>query len=247
MIIQNKYNILKKVECGKFSNVFIARNIVKETLVVIKFDYDEKTKKLLQNEINIYIELLKQAKNDFIGIKSFGAIDSNNYIVMEYIPRNIQEYISEHMSLLSPFKTFKDLVNTVSHLHTRGYVHRDLKPDNILVKGDKIILIDLGIATKISDKISTTFVGNLNFASYNTHLKQYNYGKGDDIISCFYIIFYLFSDNLLPWSNLSKDKSNCKTTHLDYYKKKKYTEYEKYYEKIEVLHELIHLYKKYLN
>ena len=247
MIIQNKYSILKKVECGKFSNVFIARNIVKETLVVIKFDYDEKTKKLLQNEINIYVDLLKQAKNDFIGIKSFGAIDSNNYIVMEYIPRNIKGYIGEHMSLFSPFKTFKDLVDTVSHLHKRGYVHRDLKPDNILVKGDKIILIDLGMATKISNKISTTFVGNINFASYNTHLKQYNYGRGDDIISCFYIIFYLFSDNLLPWSNLCKDKSNCKTTHLDYYNKKKYTNYEKYYEKIKVLDELIQLYKKYVN
>lgn len=245
MKIQDKYSILKKVGCGKFSNVFIAKNTLKKGLVVIKFDYNEKTKKLLQNEINIYIDLLKQAKSDFIGIKSFGAIASNNYIVMEYIPRNIEEYIRENMSILSPLKTFKELTNTLRHLHARGYVHRDLKPDNILVKGHKIILIDLGMAAKVSNKLSTTFVGNLRFSSYNTHLKQYNYGRCDDIISCFYIIFYLFSDNLLPWTNLNKGNLTTQITHLDYYKKKKYTDYEKYYTNFERLHEIITTYHKF--
>ena len=246
MKIQDKYSILKRVGCGKFSNVFIAKNTLKKSLVVIKFDYNEKTKKLLQNEINIYIDLLKQAKSDFIGIKSFGAIASNNYIVMEYIPRNIEEYIREDMSILSPLKTFKELTNTLRHLHARGYVHRDLKPDNILVKGHKIILIDLGMAAKVSNKLSTTFVGNLRFSSYNTHLKQYNYGKCDDIISCFYIIFYLFSDNLLPWTNLmNKDNLSTQIMHLDYYKKKRYTDYKKYYTNFERLHELISAYHKF--
>ena len=74
MIIQNKYNIQKKIGCGSFSNVFIAKNIHKDSLVVIKFDNDKKSKKLLRNEIDIYIDLLKHSKKDFISIKSFRSL-----------------------------------------------------------------------------------------------------------------------------------------------------------------------------
>lgn len=243
-MIQNKYNIQNKIGCGSFSNVFIAKNIYKNNLVVIKFDNDKNSKKLLRNEIDIYIDLLKRSKKDFISIKSFGSINEHSFIVMEYIPQTIQEYVRINSVTLSPNKIFEDLAETVKHLHKYGYVHRDLKPDNILVKNNKIILIDMGMASRRSSKLLTGFIGSPAFSSYNTHLKMYKYKNSDDIISCIYITLYLFSEGLLPWTMPYLDSLNEQISHSDIYFKKTKTDFHLFYKSFDSLSDIISIYLK---
>ena len=155
MLIQNKYELIEQIGSGSFSNVYKAKHHLKDTFVAIKFDHDENSKILIQNEINVYLSLLKKDSSNFVNIKSFGIIDKRNYIIMDYISCNLEKYVSnlkESDSPTTPESIFKQLVWVVQKLHDCGYVHRDLKPDNILVRNKEICLIDLGFSTKISDK-----------------------------------------------------------------------------------------------
>lgn len=230
MLIQNKYELIEQIGSGSFSNVYKAKHHSKDNFVAIKFDHDEYSKMLIQNEINIYLSLLKKDSTSFVNIKSFGIIDKHNYIVMDYISCNLETYVKqgkENKPLqFTPLFIFEKMATVVSKLHNCGYVHRDLKPDNILVKNNEICLIDLGFSTKISDKVYNTRIGSILFSSYNTHLEKYNYRKKDDLISCFYIVCYLFGKRDLPWNNL---KMNCESEDKILYHLKKYTDYKIYY------------------
>jgi len=230
MLIQNKYELIEQIGSGSFSNVYKAKHHLKDNLVAIKFDYDENSKVLIQNEISVYLSLLKKDSSSFINIKSFGIVDKRNYIIMDYISCNLEDYVTKGKEteklLFTPRIMFKKLTHTVKKLHECGYVHRDLKPDNILVKNDEIYLIDLGFATKISSKHYNKKIGSILFSSYNTHNSKYQYRKRDDIVSCYYIICYLFGKKILPWNNL---KINDESLDRILYHMKKYTKFEEYY------------------
>ena len=70
-------------------------------------------------------------------------------IVMEYVDgRTMREFLEEGPSLKRRRKVLEQLVGAVSYLHSKGIIHNDLKPDNVLVSrdGDEVRLIDFGLA-----------------------------------------------------------------------------------------------------
>lgn len=101
----------------------------------------------------------------------------------------------------------------LSILHELGFVHNDLKLDNILV-GHKdpslIYLIDFGLTCKYLEADGThskkkyieKFSGNFLFASLNS-CRGNNKSRRDDIQSLMYIMVYLLNKNYLPWSDFN--------------------------------------------
>eukprot|EP00824_Muranothrix_gubernata_P020526 TRINITY_DN409_c0_g1_i9.p1 TRINITY_DN409_c0_g1~~TRINITY_DN409_c0_g1_i9.p1 ORF type:complete len:715 (+),score=119.98 TRINITY_DN409_c0_g1_i9:118-2145(+) len=66
------------------------------------------------------------------------------------------------------------LLDVLKKAHDAGYVHRDVRPNNILVSGDDALLIDWGFAAKKGE--STPYAGTVRYASDDvlTHLKKGN-------------------------------------------------------------------------
>lgn len=87
------------------------------------------------------------------------------YIIMEFIEgRNLEHYIYSEIGLIPEVKAlpmFLDILDTVAYLHKNGILHLDIKSSNIMIlpDGRNIKLIDLGIASRMSDASDSTGFG----------------------------------------------------------------------------------------
>lgn len=84
--------------------------------------------------------------------------DGDPYLVMEYIEGTpVDEYCDRHgLSLRRRLELFLTICSAVQYAHQNLVIHRDLKPDNILVTGDGTPkLLDFGTAKLLADHISS--------------------------------------------------------------------------------------------
>lgn len=112
--------------------------------------------KEMEPELYAYLEHPNIPKLvDFIDIKE----REQMFIVMEYIEgKNLEQYIYQEIGLIPEERAlpmFIQVLDTVDYIHWKGYLHLDLKSNNVMILPDgKIKLIDLGIASRIKEASS---------------------------------------------------------------------------------------------
>uniref|UniRef100_A0A6C0ESB6 non-specific serine/threonine protein kinase n=1 Tax=viral metagenome TaxID=1070528 RepID=A0A6C0ESB6_9ZZZZ len=236
VILSNKYKIVKLINEGTFCKLYEAIHIDKNIRVAIKTESSVLGKKILDNEINMYIYLKKYNLN-IPHIKYIGTYNNYKYIVMKLLDMNLKEYSLKHKSINKYDCLIYDIFHTIYYFHQRNLVHRDIKPENFVFdENNNIYIIDLGLSAFYSDRKIKSFIGNKLFSSYNCHLSEYVYEHTDDLISVIYMLLYLYT-GYLPWSNIN----------TNYYELKKNTNYKDYYIKLNkydnVVKRLLHIYE----
>ena len=113
---------------------------------------------------------------------------------------------------------FESLV-ILENLHSKGYVHGDVKPENFLMgppgtpNSNKLYLVDLGLATRWRDTVCNmhieydqrpdVFRGTVRYASVHAHLGR-NASRRDDLESLAYTLMFLLKGKL-PWQGYQGD------------------------------------------
>ena len=116
------------------------------------FGHDRNSQKIYETEINT---LKRVADHDHL-IKVSGTYTDKKYLAMLLIPvadENLKQYMNRKLCLSEEEKTnfrtyFGCLANTISFLHSAeiGILHKDIKPENILLRNGELILTDFGTA-----------------------------------------------------------------------------------------------------
>jgi len=99
-------------------------------------------------------------------------------------------------------------------LHNQTFIHRDIKPDNLLMgledKSDILYLVDMGLAKRVIDletgkhipfRNDKSLTGTASYASLHAHCGE-ELSRRDDLEAIGYVLIY-FLQGSLPWQNLN--------------------------------------------
>jgi len=79
--------------------------------------------------------------------------DKNQYIAFEYFPNDLNKIIKNNKLSMQEIKLIaKQIFSAVEYLHERNIIHRDIKPDNIILdENNKVILCDFDLAKRFEN------------------------------------------------------------------------------------------------
>lgn len=114
---------------------------------------------------------------------------SEVFMIMEYIEINLMELIEKEEIDMNLIKRYSlQLFNAIKYIHSFGILHGDIKPDNILVKGEDIKLIDFGLSVPYTvDKQTKPNIWSLQYQPIEVFFTK-RYGNNADIWACGVVI-----------------------------------------------------------
>jgi serine/threonine protein kinase len=220
----NSYIITKYISSGSFGDVFCAKHkhTNKEVALKIPIKTDEKNgEESLLDEAKVYNALNKERSED-CGIANIKILKNKELnkkiIVMDLLGPSLECMLKERKKfrLKTIILLAIQMIDVIRYIHDKGYVHRDIKPDNFVLdtnNGQKLYCIDFGLAKKyiknngdhISFKKTNKFCGTARYASIAAH-KGHEHSRKDDLESIGYLLVYLYRGKL-PWQGVKhKDK-----------------------------------------
>ena len=183
-IIAQRYELISKIGSGGTSDVYLAQDIKLNRRVAIKI-----LAKTYSFEKNFVARFKKEAQilarlnhPNIVAIYDWGQYEDSYFICMEYAEGQSLEEIINKQGILSPLTTAKfaiQICNALEAAHDHDLIHRDIKPQNIIVTADGIVKItDFGIAKSLIEDNTKTI--NILGTSYYISPEQAQ-GK---ILSC---------------------------------------------------------------
>jgi len=161
-MLDNRYEILSVVGTGGMAVVYKARCHKLNRLVAIKvlrsdLARDAEFRRRFHDESQAVAML---SNPNIVGVYDVSSSDGLEYIVMELIDGiTLKQYIQkkEHqLSWREALHFISQIMKALSHAHSRGIIHRDIKPHNIMVLRDGSVKVaDFGIARLMSAGHST--------------------------------------------------------------------------------------------
>jgi serine/threonine-protein kinase len=164
-LVKGKYEILRLLGKGGMGAVFLAHDLTLEREVAIKvlppdFSTDPQVIKRFQQEAKTAAKL---DHNNIIPIYRVESEEGVNYFVMKYISGTSLEDVLESKQPLTydyAQRILWEAACALGHAHSRGVVHRDVKPANIMFDHDgRVMLTDFGISKALQSASGLTGTG----------------------------------------------------------------------------------------
>ncbi len=200
-IVSERYKLLKYIGGGGMSSVYLAQDIILDQKVAIKIinipHVDvERAVQRFQREVQNATTL---SHPNIVKVLDVDEDERHYYLVMEYVDGpTLHEYIQQHGPLSPEEAVFftKQILRGIEHAHSYRIVHRDIKPQNILMTDNKELKIsDFGIARALSETAMTQtnhIMGSVHYLSPE-QAKGIRTDESSDIYSIGIVLFEMLT------------------------------------------------------
>lgn len=224
--VGKNFKLTRKLGSGAFGQIFHGINLKTNLEVAIKLEPVNTKHPQLFYEAKLYQYLLSDNSVTDKGIPNvyFCSTEGEyNIMVMDLLGPSLEDLFNicnRKFSMKTVLSLMDQMLSRIEYIHSRYFLHRDIKPDNFLIgtgkKSHKVFIIDFGLAKRyimkdgkhIPYRENKNLTGTARYASINTHL-GIEQGRRDDLESLGYVMLY-FLRGVLPWQNLKatnkKDK-----------------------------------------
>ncbi|WP_232251393.1 bifunctional serine/threonine-protein kinase/formylglycine-generating enzyme family protein [Oscillatoria acuminata] len=200
-----KYVIDKELGEGGFGTTYIALKSPLDTKVVIKtpqikkinsFRTDEEKQKYKEGFREEALRLALCPHPNIVKIETVFSEDSLPCIVMEYIEGQTLWDVVKNQKVLTEKDALiyiKQIANAVHFIHEKGLVHRDVKPNNIILRSNSndAVLIDFGIARQYISGAPLTSYSTDGFSPIEQYDNDRVQGRYTDIYALSATFYYL--------------------------------------------------------
>ena len=172
--IDGRYEILEIIGVGGMAVVYKAHDNLEGRIVAVKILKKEYSNdvRAIRNFRNESRAIASMNHNNIVQIYDVSFGNLIQYIVMEYVDGiNLKEYITQEgvIPINEAIYFIKQILGALQHAHDRAIIHRDVKPQNILLMSDGTIKVaDFGIALMSRSETitkSTDLIGSMHYIS----------------------------------------------------------------------------------
>ena len=153
--LADRYAFERELGAGGMATVYLARDLRHDRLVAVKVFRPELAATIGSERFLREIRIAAQLQHPHI-LPLLDSGDANGllYYVMPYVEgQSLRERLAASGELPVPeaVRLLTEIVDALSYAHARGVVHRDIKPDNIMLSGRHALVMDFGVAKAVSE------------------------------------------------------------------------------------------------
>ena len=216
---KKRFRLDKQLGAGAFGEIYSGVDITNGTAVAVKLEPVTAEYPQLAYEARVYNKL--GSKKGIPRMYYVGTEGAYNVLVMQQLGQNLETLFNacgRRFSLQTVLRLADKLLTLVERVHTEGFLHRDIKPDNFVVGAAKndaeLYVIDFGLSKcyvnpetneHIPFRDDKHLTGTARYASINNH-RGFEQSRRDDLESLGYVLIY-FLKGTLPWQNLKKTET----------------------------------------
>ena len=215
-VLNEKYLVGAVQGEGGFGITYIGKNILFDITIAIKEFYptgmvtrnctqaytvvsitDEKAKKLFSESKDIFWNEAKtlagfNSEPGIVSVLDFFTANNTAYIVTEFLDGETLEKYLERLGKLSFDNTLcllMPVMESLIKIHKKNLIHRDISPDNIMLVGESVKLIDFGATRQFADNTSLSVILKEGYAPAEQYSSKGNQGTWTDVYALCAVIY----------------------------------------------------------